>query len=67
VLNYASLADCQRYSSLSRVSAEVEAADGGDDDGRGEAEHPVVSVLGQRAVEETDAPDGGMPAEDGRR
>lgn len=52
VLNYASLADCQRYSSLSRVSAEVEAADGESVDGRTEVEHPVVSMLGQRAVDE---------------
>lgn len=51
VLNHASLADCQRYSSLSRVSAEVEASDAGRGaDGRAEAQHPVVSALGQRTL-----------------
>ncbi len=44
ILNYASLGDCQRYSSLSRVSAEVESD-------TGEISyplHPVVSALGRR-------------------
>ena len=45
ILNYATLGDCQRYSSLSRVSSEAE---------NGSAEtsdplHPVVSALGNRS------------------
>jgi hypothetical protein len=44
ILNYASLGDCQRYSSLSRVSSDLEG-------GSSEASypsHPVVSALGSR-------------------
>ena len=47
ILNYATLDDCQRYSSLSRFSSE--AVDG--DRSQGPA-HPVVSVLGTRRSDE---------------
>ncbi|MGA1224917.1 MAG: GumC family protein [Phycisphaerales bacterium] len=44
ILNYATLGDCQRYSSLSRVSSELE-----DDSGKlTYPSHPVVSALGNR-------------------
>lgn len=46
VLNYATLADCQRYSSLSRTSSELEGAV--DRSEIAEASHPVVSALGSR-------------------
>lgn len=44
ILNYASLGDCQRYSSLSRVSSEIE----GDSADVAYPSHPVVSALGSR-------------------
>jgi len=47
VLNYATLADCQRYSSLSRTSAELEQGPG-ERPQVAEAVHPVVSALGSR-------------------
>lgn len=46
VLNHATLADCQRYSSLSRTSTELEGAVGRSE--VAEASHPVVSALGSR-------------------
>jgi len=46
VLNHATLADCQRYSSLSRTSSELEAAVERNE--VAEASHPVVSALGAR-------------------
>lgn len=46
VLNYATLADCQRYSSLSRTSSDLE---GGESDSRPAGpSHPVVAALGSR-------------------
>jgi Mrp family chromosome partitioning ATPase/uncharacterized protein involved in exopolysaccharide biosynthesis len=44
ILNYATLGDCQRYSSLSRVSSDLE-GDSGEPD---YPSHPVVSALGSR-------------------
>ena len=50
ILNYATLGDCQRYSSLSRVSSEQ-----GDHAGDVvDPSHPVVSALGHRAGVEVD-------------
>ena len=45
ILNYATLGDCQRYSSLSRVSSEVESGSAETSDPL----HPVVSALGNRS------------------
>jgi succinoglycan biosynthesis transport protein ExoP len=50
ILNYASLSDCQRYSSLSRVSAEL----GEHSDAAMDPLHPVVSALGHRAASSVD-------------
>jgi hypothetical protein len=44
ILNYATLGDCQRYSSLSRVSSDLE----GDSSESDYPSHPVVSALGSR-------------------
>jgi Mrp family chromosome partitioning ATPase/uncharacterized protein involved in exopolysaccharide biosynthesis len=44
ILNYATLGDCQRYSSLSRVSSELE----GESPDTSYPSHPVVSALGSR-------------------
>jgi len=50
VLNYATLSDCQRYSSLSRTSTEL-ASDAGDSR-PAMPSHPVVSALGSRRAGE---------------
>ncbi|MGA1225555.1 MAG: hypothetical protein ACO31E_13445, partial [Phycisphaerales bacterium] len=44
ILNYATLGDCQRYSSLSRVSSDLD----GDSAEPSYPSHPVVSALGNR-------------------
>ena len=51
ILNYATLGDCQRYSSLSRVSTEH----GDHTDSLTDPLHPVVSALGHRAGAEVGA------------
>jgi hypothetical protein len=44
ILNYATLGDCQRYSSLSRVSSDLESHSSEP----AYPSHPVVSALGSR-------------------